>query len=123
MSDPTDSVSDDELREIIAGCHGVTRGPWAAGSNGYNSGVYVMAVSFKEEVCEVFDDSETAVMPQAENAAHIARLDPATVFSIASELLALRTAKQPYTRPAFPYENRTPAETDVHLTPTAEKGK
>lgn len=49
-----------------------TPGVWTAAleGNGFNGAIYVMAGS--EEICEVFDDSETAEMPAVANARLIA---------------------------------------------------
>jgi hypothetical protein len=117
-------ISDDKLREILAGCEGVTKGPWESDSERtegtYGSGddthegfdayvVYSASVDYYGKPASICDSSNSGVIAVEEdfdedghsawdehgrkNMAHVARLDPATVSSIISELLALR-AKQ-----------------------------
>jgi len=113
---PTDTVvSEERLREILDGCEGVTPGPYeveeignrddgigkftsyevtglvGAGSrrsiiDTLNSGSMSIEVEYDE-------DGHSAWDKQGErDTAHIARLDPATVASMARELLDRRTA-------------------------------
>jgi hypothetical protein len=98
-------VSDDKLREIIAGTEGVTAGPWThyrdklrPGFGGIINEVQAVRSPTKHVAPIVpwpgFDDSDRREAVHALNAAHIARLDPATIRSICEELLALRAARQ-----------------------------
>jgi hypothetical protein len=78
-------VSDDKLREILAGCErmspGPSPGPWLV------EGRYVMA----EGRCVAKFDWAVRDARDDENAAHISRLDPQTVEAIVTELLTLRS--------------------------------
>jgi hypothetical protein len=109
-------ISDDKLREILAGCEGAQGGPWKLDK----FAAYIWAPSEKGGDFPVMDDPaengrvaqmrgwgyytgngrgalglppEEAGMRQKLTGEHVARLDPATVSSIISELLDLR-AKQ-----------------------------
>lgn len=120
MIDGAEVVSDDKLREILAGCQGVTPGPWEAdvtrndGDYGSGDEVHSGFESYQvlaevrgqsaavvdtinashliTEVAEEYDeDGHSAWDEQGrKNAAHIARLDPATVSNIIADYLRLR---------------------------------
>ncbi len=90
------TISSDELRAILAGCEGVTPGPWDVDEgNAERPPVIVSrdidaddsgrAVHYKTEIATIAD-----TMDDEANAAHIARLDPQTVASMCRELLSLR---------------------------------
>jgi len=88
--DTQGEVSIERLEEILAGLEGVTPGPWTYGAQ------YLCR---KAGPSEQYERLASCLPGQFDgiawnvNAAHIARLDPATVRSIVSELIALRTAK------------------------------
>ena len=82
------TISSDDLRAILAGCEGVTPGPWEAGHHW----VFVPPLDAANNQTKALrnilrDVSAEELQP---NAAHIARLDPQTVASIITELLSLR---------------------------------
>jgi hypothetical protein len=91
-------LDDDKLREILAGCEGVTPGPWErrADHSHYDSvtDIYAQGFLIAQTCGKSFDGMEA-------RAAHIARLDPATVASIITELLELR-AYLAATKPPLP---------------------
>jgi hypothetical protein len=119
----SNEVSDDKLREILAGCKGVTPGPWESDSErtegiygsgaetyeGFDAYVVYSAVEYYGKPASICDTSNSGVILVEEefdepghhawdeqgrkNMAHVARLDPATVSSIVSELLALRAKR------------------------------
>jgi len=101
MSD-TDTLSERLIREIIEGCEGVTPGPWE--SDGIKNDGFMsyevtdpnnrsVADALNAGVIEVQEEEGRGWDEQGrKNMAHIARLDPATVRSMATELLANRTA-------------------------------
>jgi hypothetical protein len=81
-------LGDDKLREILAGCEGVTPGPWEAGHHW----VFVPPEDAANNPSKALRDILRRV-PEVElqpNAEHIARLDPQTVASIVTELLERR---------------------------------
>jgi hypothetical protein len=96
-------LDDGKLREILAGCEGVTPGPWRhhVPDKGYCTD-YVLSDApevapdqehrFRNLVAETDIQHAPAGEPQrfTQNAQHIARLDPATVASIVTELLEAR---------------------------------
>lgn len=112
MTNP-ERISDERLREILAGCEGVTPGPWW-GEPHYDEmerGCAVIAatphgplpgnptrgmLAFAVQV-----DPANAKVAEAD-AAHIARLDPDTVRSIITELLELRKYAANIASPAEP---------------------
>jgi hypothetical protein len=134
-------VSDDALREILAGTEGVTPGPWSGchGGNcecGYVFGDSGVAYIFK--ALSLSDDVDPVAGSDARkaNSKHIARLDPGTVRSIVTELLEHRSASgdvRTYEdgrvdglRDAFlaqPKERtfKTPAEQRAHLDGVNQK--
>ncbi len=83
-----DTLSDERVEEIIAGCEGVTPGPWTYEVQPFGSAIA------KDSRCIATAHYNLAIigtlLPHAENASHIARLDPQTAASLATELLALR---------------------------------
>ncbi len=115
MTTETD-LPEDKLREIIAGCEGVTPGPWEAdgvrneGGSGRFESYHVLAVSLERygkqpslvdtlnsdciELLEDGDSESHSVWDEQgrKDTLHIARLDPATVSAMASELLRSRAA-------------------------------
>lgn len=107
MTEPTPiQVSDARLREILAGTEGVTPGPWfTTGAPWFRSEDAVLAGSPDGNIGYLIADCEDAFNARDEytgpfelgdkdaDAAHIARLDPATVASIITELLSLRSAQ------------------------------
>lgn len=90
------TISSDDLRAILAGCEGVTTGPWA-------NGLHYRQKTGDRDFAPIFANSAApiAMVPLSVggyqdpegplNAAHIARLDPDTVRSIITELLARRS--------------------------------
>ena len=89
------TISSDDLRAILAGCDGVTPGPWA-------NGIHHRQETRDRDFAPIFANGVVpmAMVPLSvggyqdpdgpRNAAHIARLDPQTVASIITELLSLR---------------------------------
>ncbi len=88
MSPPmvTSPLSDEALEAIEAGCAGVTPGPYRVEDK---SGVY--GDMFKVAECEC--DHDMRWRTARANAAHISRLDPATILSMVHEIRAARTAR------------------------------
>lgn len=99
VSQPAGGVENERLEAILAGCEGVTPGPWFWDEGGlrteWNEAEHLIwpanSVPYSGLVAENFGacglHSEEHIV---DNAAHIARLDPATVASIITELLAYR---------------------------------
>lgn len=85
-------VSDDKLREIIAGCDGVTPGPWATDDP------WIVYSAADGDILYLADteDLDTSDEQMVIDAAHIARLDPQTVTAICEELLARRSHQGSY---------------------------
>lgn len=88
----TETLTTEQVEEILRGCEGVTPGPWAVSYDELGSGPDLRLVAFLEGPDETLTgviDEEPGSMgsPILE---HIARLDPQTVSSLATELLALR---------------------------------
>lgn len=86
-----DVLTNERLEEILAGCEGVTPGPWVYGAK-YLCRKTDTDASDYERLAQClpgeFDGDGWNT-----NAAHIARLDPATVRAMVVELLALRAKK------------------------------
>jgi hypothetical protein len=81
-------LGDDKLREILAGCEGVTPGPWEAGHHWVFVPPEDAANHPTMPLRSILRDvPESELQP---NAHHIARLDPQTVASIVTELLERR---------------------------------
>lgn len=97
-SQPNEAVSGTVLRDILAGCEGVTPGPWktwavefvySSGPDGAN----ICAASEPRATKEIgYTKPALGSEESATNALHIARLDPQTIASIVSELIARREA-------------------------------
>lgn len=91
-----DRLTDARVQEIIDGCEGVTPGPWLTVKNRETSGygepdtLPLLIESDDYALATVIGDVEE--LDWSANAAHIARLDPATVASAFRELLAFRNA-------------------------------
>lgn len=96
-------LTTEQVEEILAGCEGVTPGPWETGV----PGDYPPASQLDGDHTPVHSDTWGAFISVVtgidrgdgrvgtsqqgkSNLAHIARLDPQTVSSLATELLALR---------------------------------
>jgi len=83
----SDTLTTEQVEEILAGCEGVTPGPWRRHES-------------PQETSVQSDTSTVVVVPWGRggaslhnahrDAAHLSRLDPQTVSSLATELLALR---------------------------------
>jgi hypothetical protein len=86
-------LTDDRLREIIAGCDGVTPGPWEMIDLGGNANA--MVCDTKDTILSVHRRTRPKAFETA-IAAHIARLDPQTVTAICEELLARRSPPSGY---------------------------
>lgn len=82
MSDPT--VDDTVLRDILEGCAKATPGPWEVGRYAGTSSYRMVWDPGRRHMCIESVPAETAE--------HIAHLDPQTVASIITELLALRNS-------------------------------
>lgn len=74
------SLTTEQVEEILAGCKGVTPGPWTF------TGLEMTANGLKIVDCLWGSKTSDGVATYR----HIARLDPQTVSSLATELLALR---------------------------------
>lgn len=113
MPSPSDRIDDDRLREILAGCKGVTPGPWDVDGEGNNDGrgrftsyalfavvggvPRTIADTLNSDAAEIHTDSDwdgiSAWDEQGrKNLNFLAMLDPQTVASIVSELLSRRAA-------------------------------
>lgn len=98
MTSPTELVARDmntvgggRLREILAGCEGVTPGPWKGGGFMISADAHI-SPHYRVTVAHtgiVGNPPSHAKIDEC-NAAHLRRLDPQTVSSIVSELLELR---------------------------------
>lgn len=86
-------VSEERLREIIAGCDGVTLGPWERTEvpPGHTPGVTYVSAPQVAKMLSISWNRHPAGNAHRD-AAHIARLDPATVRAICTELLSRRSA-------------------------------
>jgi len=104
----SEKLTDEQVEEILEGCEGVTPGPWFDENPGDD-----VTLGWVNDSDPLNDGGSLATTwaagrPVGEgkiNAAHIARLDPQTVSSLATELLALR---------------KRVGELEGALTPTAE---
>lgn len=76
----SETLTDEQVEEILRGCEGVTPGPWAF------TGLEMTANGLKIVDCLWGSKTSDGVATYR----HIARLDPQTVSSLATELLALR---------------------------------
>jgi len=89
----SETLTTEQVEEILAGCEGVTPGPWFDENPGDD-----VTLGWVNDSDPLNDGGSLATTwaagrPVGEgkiNAAHIARLDPQTVSSLATELLALR---------------------------------
>jgi hypothetical protein len=84
-------VSDEKLAEIIAGCEGVTAGPWEArdenfGGRGARWAFGQPGTGRYHTLGRVLSPQDGTTGANALNAAHIARLDPDTIRSLLTEL-------------------------------------
>jgi hypothetical protein len=91
----TDRISEEKLGEILAGCEGVTPGPWRVDElRGAGLQILIQAIDFTVGKAV---NKGPQMMARA-NGAHIARLDPTTVSSLVTELRELREALRPFAR-------------------------
>ena len=79
-------ITDDVLREILAGCEGATPGPWS--QVGRTGGTICYGHPKKGGWVASMHWRGASV-----NGAHVARLDPQTVSAIVTELLSLRARR------------------------------
>jgi hypothetical protein len=108
---PSDRIGDDRLREILAGCEGVTAGPWDVDGEDNNDGrgrftsyalfavvdevPRTIADTLNSDAAEIHTDGDcdgisTWDEQGRKNLNFLAMLDPQTVASIVSELLSHR---------------------------------
>lgn len=86
------TVSDETIEAVLAGCEGVTPGPW------YTDDPWVIAAGdVKVEVTYLAatNDLDTNYHQQVRDAAHIARCDPDTIRAAFTELRELRRRSPP----------------------------
>lgn len=134
MTNPSETrdselVARDRLREILAGCEGVTPGPWRAEAGGEGGARGVFAPQKPDGSSMVIADVYAWPEVVADNAAHIAHLDPQTVASIITELLALReaadtidsTGEALYITPATLEQVRANPDKEYHYVVVAAK--
>lgn len=88
MTDTPIAVDDARLREIIAGCEGVTPGPWVRTEHKVAGMTLVTHEDIR--VAGLHHHGERRLGNAHRDAAHIARLDPETIRAICTELLARR---------------------------------
>lgn len=79
----SETLTTEQVEELLAGCEGATPGPWGEGDK------WVFASPRDGNPSSALENILRNEEAQA-NAAHIARLDPQTVASLATELLVLR---------------------------------
>ena len=96
----SETLSVEELNEIIAGCKGVTPGEWTADgvkNDGFTS--YEVTDQNGRSICDTYNAGAAEIIQEdgrpwdeqgRKNMAHIARLSPERVRSAFSELLAAR---------------------------------
>jgi hypothetical protein len=105
-----DMITDERLREILAGTESVTPGPWfyrptphddwgwvRTSPPGDGGPGWLVATAKRGRAEQPGEDAihrETKTDPYGANAAHIARLDPQTITSIVTELLSRREAEE-----------------------------
>lgn len=90
MTTQTERVSDEKLQAMLAGCEGVTRGPWTSFyKSKYDE--YHVGVGPGPMRLALFTDGCPTENPDRDTK-HIAACDPDTIRSLVSELLALREA-------------------------------
>jgi hypothetical protein len=90
----SDAVSGTVLRDILAGCEGVTAGPWHLYDVGDQPSL-CPADAKGTSLLTIVDEAEHgsfAAFHSNQDAEHIARIDPQTIASIVSELIARREA-------------------------------
>ena len=81
------TLTDDEIKALLAGCEGVTPGPWK--THLVNSTQICTASGASVAItCEAGRDDYVARMDY--DAAHIARCDPKTISKLCDEVLTLR---------------------------------
>ncbi len=90
----SDTVSNERLRAILAGCEGVTPGPWKVDRGGLN--VAPFNVISPQGEAELGTYSVARGVWWETNATFIAACDPDTIRSLVSELLAAREALKPF---------------------------
>lgn len=75
-------LSDEQIREFIAGCEGVTPGPWELA---HSNGIFPAGDRAHSVATATLHRKETV-----DNAAHISRCDPDTIRTLCEEVLRLR---------------------------------
>jgi hypothetical protein len=85
-------VSTDRLREILAGCEGVTPGPWSRFEGVIGRETHVIQANEGEGTLLVVPWDRAVDGNAHRDAAYIASLDPQTISAIISELVRRREA-------------------------------
>lgn len=94
MTTQTERVSDEKLQAMLAGCEGVTPGPWQVKYVGDGRMAFAIADSDGVSLLTIVeeDHADFAAVYSDGDAAHLVDCDPDTIRSLVSELLALREA-------------------------------
>lgn len=129
-----ETIPKSRLEEILAGCEGVTPGPWGYRPEKYDDWGFVRAPSpdsLPGELVAVIKkhdyvgDDELSrhrvarTDPAATDGQHVARLDPATVVAIVTELLAARANVEELTKERDKALSNMEAATEVQNDATA----
>lgn len=85
-------ITDERLREMLAGCQGVTPGPWIRHESDRETSVVAPATG--TVVVVPWGANTTAFHNAHRDAGHLSRLDPQTITSIVTELLSRREADE-----------------------------
>lgn len=100
------TITDERMAEIKAGLVGVSEGPWFRSAHLDGCSVLAGPINDRVSVCEAWDMT---------HAAHIARMDPATVAALTARMekaearvKALEKALQPFADTAPSWLDRTP---------------
>lgn len=119
-------ITDEAIAAIKAGLEGVTEGPWLASDSDTMSGARAVFGDRGLLGCGQIAITPPEFAAQSANAAHIARMDPATVASLIARIelaearvKALEEALQPFSARAAQYD---PAENDDEEPDWSEKG-
>lgn len=91
------TLTEQQVREILAGCEKATPGPWTACLHVGIPDAHIRAEIHGCNICDVIEGTESARggvshEDMQANTQHIARLDPQTVTALFEELLSRRAA-------------------------------
>lgn len=87
-------IPTDQLQAMLAGCEGVTPGPWQVKYVGDGRMAFAIADSDGVSLLTIVEEDHAgfAAVYSDGDAAHLVDCDPDTIRSLVSELLALRAA-------------------------------